>query len=497
MGFINLLFKTILISSAMGSFLVIIIILIKKLFKNKLSASWHYYIWMLLILRLAIPYSFQSPLSIFNIFTKPLSNIEVSLKIPSIKNAEVKQSNVNNTVANNPITVPSVNINNIKTGDLVLFNIASIIWCIVMIGTLLFIFIFNMVFNKRLRSQEICKYKETLYILKSCQDMTRIKGYIPITYSSNISGVSLYGTFKPKIIISSKITHNFTVEQKKHIFLHELIHLKYKDIFINSIMFILVIINWFNPIIWYSYYRMQQDCELACDEKVLYYLQPNCYNNYGSTIINMAELFSKSHNLFNGVALISNRSNLKRRISMIKSFKGKSFKWSLIGITVIILISLVCLVNPKVVASSYVQTQSNADKQSLEAVDYQSVVQSFLNQKNLKVAVNSGAAQDIQLPSDFKAVKDGINVGNLLKQRNELSKQNNLDFSKYMGGKIKIYTCQIETGDSKSNYDVVILIAENKVVGYWIDAGMKDPKQNRADFNVLVNLLLNYTETKL
>jgi len=54
-----------------------------------------------------------------------------------------------------------------------------------------------------------------------------------------------------------------------------------------------------------------------------------------------------------------------------------------------------------------------------------------------------------------------------------------------------MYTAQIETGDPVSNYDVVLFLAENKVVGYWIDAGMKDPKQNRPDFNVLVNILIS------
>ncbi|MGH4137862.1 M56 family metallopeptidase [Clostridium sp.] len=495
--FINLLFKAILISSAMGSFLAILIMIIKKLFKNKLSASWHYYIWMLLIVRLAIPYSYQSPLSIFNIFTKTTTNIEVSANIPIINNNKIEQSNVNsntNKATINPIAMSSENIKSVKSRNLDLFNLASIIWFIVMLTALLFIFILNLIFNKRLRNQEVCEDKDTLYILNSCQVMTSINGYIPIKYSSNISGISLYGAFKPQILISSKIIYKFTEEQKKHIFLHELIHLKYKDILINSTMFILVAFNWFNPIIWYSFYKMQQDCELACDEKVLHYLQTNCYNNYGCTIINMAGLFSKSHDLFNGAGLISDKSNLKKRISMITSFKKRSLKWSFIGVSLITLIALVCLVNPKTVASPYVQTQNNADTKLVAGVNYQNVVQSFLNLKKLKFVVNSGVIQDIQLPSDFKVVNDGINVGDLLKQRNELSKHSGMDFSSYMGEKIKIYTCEIENGDfelTKLKYDIVMLIAENKVVGYWIDSGMIDPKQKRPDFNVLVNPLQN------
>ena len=122
--------------------------------------------------------------------------------------------------------------------------------------------------------------------------------------------------------------------------------------------------------------------------------------------------------------------------------------------------------------------------------DYQSVVYDFLKQKNLKIAMNSGAAEDIQLPDDFNFVKDSVSVGELLRQRNELSKQNNLDFSNYMGQKVKMYTAQIETSDPKSNYDVVLFIADNKVIGFWNDAGIKDPKQNYPDFNSLLSLMV-------
>jgi len=135
------------------------------------------------------------------------------------------------------------------------------------------------------------------------------------------------------------------------------------------------------------------------------------------------------------------------------------------------------------------QTQGNVDAQSVAAVDSNKVVQEFLKQKNLKTVVNSVAMENIQLPIDFKVVKDNVKVGDLLRQRNQLSKQNGLEFSKYMGQKVKIYATGIDTGETKSNYEIVLFIAGNKVVGYWVDGGMKDPKQNRADFNVLVNIL--------
>ena len=71
-------FKNILSLSFMGSILTGMIILIKRLFNNKLSANWHYYIWFLLIIRLTMPYTPESSLSIFNLFPTTSQEIETA-----------------------------------------------------------------------------------------------------------------------------------------------------------------------------------------------------------------------------------------------------------------------------------------------------------------------------------------------------------------------------------------------------------------------------------
>ncbi len=505
--FIKLIFKSILISSILGSFIAITILLIKRVFKSKLSASWHYYVWLILILRLAVPYSYESPVSALNIFSKQINNVQVSLNASSINNT-VNQNNVKNSnkvlpsnegnVSKNSLTVPDTKLNKIRTFNL--FKIASILWFVGMFTAIVFIFIFNFIDYKKIKNLEICKDEETLEMLSACKKITKIKRYIPIIYANNINGASLYGIFKPKILISERVTKKFTLEEKSHILLHELIHLRYKDICMNWVMLIIAVINWFNPVIWYCLYRMKQDCELACDEKVLKYLEPISYQNYGSTIINMAALFSKSNNSFNSTALVSSKINLKRRIGMINSFKRRTWKGSIAGAVIITVIIIVSLVNPIATVGGATRTsdktnisqkiseyQIRTESQSA-TIDYNNIIQGFLKQKNLNMVVNSGAIKEIQLPVDFNAVTDGVLIGDLLNKRNELSKQNELDFSKFMGERVQMFTAGIETGEVKSNYEIVIFIADNKVVGYWVDAGMKDPKQNKPDFNVLLIL---------
>ena len=50
-----------------GSVLICLILLIKAILKNKLLIRWHYYLWLLLLVRLTLPWSPQSRISIFNL----------------------------------------------------------------------------------------------------------------------------------------------------------------------------------------------------------------------------------------------------------------------------------------------------------------------------------------------------------------------------------------------------------------------------------------------
>lgn len=513
-----------LLSSALGSFLAIVILLIKKIFKNKLSASWHYYIWLLLLLRLAIPYSYQSPLSIFNIFTKPLNNVGMSLNTPSVENSTVAQNNVNEgtiilpdnnyTSTNKPMAVSGQNAKNTKTIKFDLFSIVSIIWLIVMLGSLLFIIIFNTIFNNRSKYQEICKDKETLDILKFCKGVINVKGYIPVAYASNLNGVALYGIFKPQILISDMITNNFTVEQKRYIFLHELIHLKYKDILINWIMLILVVFNWFNPIIWYSYYRMQQDCELACDEKVLYYLQPTNYGDYSSTIINMAALFSKSHNIFNSTALVSDKSNLKRRIGMINSFKGKSLKWSMIGLVIIALIGLACLMNPKVAASPYNKTtatdsiilNTNNSSQTGNKEDYLKFLNIILPQNwnvDKSQQLSYGIKDEKGENRGYIGTMDYVDNFDFLKQMPNHSSVAKDEYIDIPFGKCRLITLDADNGSAASGltgthyaYYAAIPVKGNAI--YVLNFTKNDKKaETKSQFiGILKNLSINSKSTE-
>ena len=67
--------------------------------------------------------------------------------------------------------------------------------------------------------------------------------------------------------------------------MHELTHLKNKDIFINWIITFLSMIYWFNPILLYGFHKMRQDCEFSCDGIAISYLDEGENLQYGNAII--------------------------------------------------------------------------------------------------------------------------------------------------------------------------------------------------------------------
>ena len=82
------------------------------------------------------------------------------------------------------------------------------------------------------------------------------------------------GYFKPKIIISPQVLSYLSKEDLEHIFLHEMMHIKRKDILANWIMIVVQAFHWFNPIVWYAFSKMRKDREIICDYWVLARLEP-------------------------------------------------------------------------------------------------------------------------------------------------------------------------------------------------------------------------------
>ncbi|QXE20997.1 M56 family metallopeptidase [Clostridium sp. 001] len=433
---LSFIFKMIVLSSAAGSIVAVIIFALKSLLKNKLNASWQYFIWFLLIIRLIIPTGFDTPLSKFNVFANTTQRIQTSQNIAG------NSSNIKNVVeGNNKILKPNLekknNFGETKVKDFNYYvNIASIVW---MIGATLILavmlFSYGM-FYLKIRKLSFCQDKEMNEILKESKSIMNISKFIPVVYDGYINTPSLLGVINPKILVDPDLIGKLSFEEKRHIFLHELSHFKRKDIFINWVILFLEIIHWFNPIIWFAFSRMKEDSELACDAYVLSYLNKKEQKEYGETIIELAKFVSGIKLIPGTSGMIKRKSNVKRRIIMIKKFKKNTFKWIGVPVSILAAICMVGITNLPTKAIG-LKTQNKLVETVQSKATYVNIVKKFLP-KNAQIVTSSNT-------------KEGENI--LLKDLNN-------------DGRIEIVSAYKSIGQSEK----INIIVLKRIGNNWIKA---------------------------
>ncbi|EET86547.1 peptidase M56 BlaR1, partial [Clostridium carboxidivorans P7] len=292
------IFQMIVLSSFIGSILVLVLLVIKRVFKNNLNSTFHYYVWMILILKLMIPFGPQPHLIFPNIHksiyiqTNTNENAQkTQIKSPvKLENENINYSTLANTIhfqnksnTNTVVNIFSKNSSTIENG-------LCFLWILVIIlltGILVLGY-------KKLKEIVSVSIKDINYshkkILHDCKNVMNIRSHLGLFYSSQISSPSLCGFIKPKILIPITVADNIGDEEFKYIIMHELCHFKNKDIIINSLITLLSVIYWFNPVLLYGFQKIRENCEIYCDYQVISNLSQGENIQYGNTIIRVLKL---------------------------------------------------------------------------------------------------------------------------------------------------------------------------------------------------------------
>ncbi|WP_091174302.1 M56 family metallopeptidase [Paenibacillus sp. 1_12] len=315
--------------SIMASVLVVLIIVMQRVLKHRLKPRWHYLMWLLVIVRLMLPWGPESEFSIYNW-------IGYTGSVHSAVQVNPEEMLIQ--------AVPET----AETAIQMVYRHVFVIW---LVGVcLLGVYTFRV--NRRFAQQ---MDKETVTItdarvirlFNQCKKMMSIHRSIALVESRSLATPTLLGFVNPQLIMPQTLISSLNDDQLQHVFLHELAHSKRNDIGVNWFMHILLMIHWFNPVLWYAYRRMREDQEIACDALALSCLAPDKSQEYGYTLIKLLENFSQPVQAAGNVNLTGSKVQLQRRIQMIKQFKSNSYRWSFLGMAALLFISGCALTNPK------------------------------------------------------------------------------------------------------------------------------------------------------
>ncbi len=320
-----------------GTITACLILLIKLLLKNKLPPKWHFYLWIILAVRLMIPSLPESDFSLLN-------------AIPATQNITMAQGTESNSIdpagrtdfgygegnliLKSPIPgmeqqrsfsgqEPGVSLlfAGWMTGSVLMIGyLAGVYWCI----------------YRRSKKLPACRDAEVLELFRECKKEVGIDSN-RITLRLGGDTPMLQGVMKPTILIPE----GYSKEELRHVLIHELCHYKHKDILVNIICSAFLCVYWFNPILWLCFYTIRRDIEFLCDERVIEITGER--KEYARILLKTA--LKRNQFLFATTSMQNGEKEVAKRIKHIAYFKKPKLWISVLAILVVLATGGICLTN--------------------------------------------------------------------------------------------------------------------------------------------------------
>lgn len=330
------IFKTILVTSLYASIVGILILIIKTILRNRISPKWHYIIWLVLVLKLIVPFGPGSIMSLFNTVPQVSQNIDFS------HDYETYHKSVESFRLDNPEIPFGMQVKDTTLSiAAVAEKVLPYVWVIGAAAVLGWLLYTNFSLYKKVRKNSTSVPERLYSILEKCKKQFDISMDIPVVIQEIIKTPAIFGIIKPKILVSPDIL-NLSEKDISYIFLHELAHYQRKDTAANYILLALQTIHWFNPIIWFCFKKIRQDMEVAADEKVLGLLEGKEQKEYGKALLLLLERCSAAKLAPRLIGMVDDKKNIERRIKMIKMAEFFKSKKRMAVLTGILCVTLLC-----------------------------------------------------------------------------------------------------------------------------------------------------------
>ena len=268
-----------------SSLLIVVLIVLRFLFRGKISRRLQYALWGLVLLRLMLPFSlFESPISVMNAVNKTqiVNSIpDIQIYSDMIRNSELTPEEARavgngnlHEIQGYPAGSGYEHLRNYiftDSLDVVLGRILKSIWLIGGIAVGLWFVCINLLFYGKLRRTREAHSAE------NCR--------LPVYVTGHVVSPCLFGIFRPVIYLTPKAAANDI--RTAHALTHELCHFRHGDHIWSILRGVCLAIYWWNPLVWAAAVFSRIDSELACDEEVIHKIGEDNRFLYGRSLVEM------------------------------------------------------------------------------------------------------------------------------------------------------------------------------------------------------------------
>ena len=322
--------KIFLSMSCSGGLLILILLLGKRLLKDKISRQWQYYIWLAVIARLLVPFGPEASLmgKAYQAVDQAISQTaplppqqQSPQSAPGGNLAPAVGAEQHNETVNSPAddvtAAPPLQEIGVLTADHV-----WLIWLAAALGLLIRKITIYQGFARYIRAgwtpvSDI----ELLDRVSAAAEQAGVRQPAELCVNPLISSPLLMGFFHPYIVLPRA---DLSEKDFYYTVLHELIHYKRRDMFYKWLVQITVCLHWFNPLVHLMSREITKACEFSCDEAVLAKMGSGNAQDYGKTLLDAMVAVGRYKENLGAVTLSENKQLLKERLGAIMKFREQS-----------------------------------------------------------------------------------------------------------------------------------------------------------------------------
>lgn len=309
-------FLNVLNMSIAASWLILAVMLLRFVLKK--APKWiAVLLWGIVALRLTVPFSFESALSLIP-SAETFNTNNIQYEMPAISSGISAVNNAVNpvfgeTFAPNPVG----SVNPLYVWTLVV----SVIWLIGIAAMLLY---------------AVISYVQ---VRRSVAERVPYEGNIFLC--DHVKSPFILGLVVPKIYLPS----NMDTMAMDPVIAHEKAHLARRDHWWKPIGFLILTVHWFNPLCWIAYVLLCRDIELACDEKVIQQMDLDGKKQYSTALLEC----STGRRLVTICPLAFGEVGVKERVRNVLNYKKPAF-WVIVVAIIACAVVTVCFATNPVVA---------------------------------------------------------------------------------------------------------------------------------------------------
>ena len=304
-----------LLDVSLTATIVILCVIPARILLKKAPKIFSYALWGIVLLRLLVPVSIESPVGLIPVQTDRSVATQITQVLPEIEleppaNHTDDQRAPENTSSGEPLPQTS------DTADPKTW--LSLVW-LLGVGVMV-----------AYSAVSYAKLRRRIKVAVSVQ-----KG---VYLADEIATPFVMGIFRPKIYLPG----NLDGTERNYIIAHERHHIRRGDHIFKALGFLALTVHWFNPLVWVAFALAGRDMEMSCDEAVIRKLGVHIRADYSASLLNLAT----GHRLFSITPLTFGEGNPTGRVRNLSKWK-KPALWASILCALLCCVLAVCLLTDR------------------------------------------------------------------------------------------------------------------------------------------------------